>query len=103
MCSVHMQRVPQMERFQRSGHRIRRVRQDNPIHTIRHQAIREDIHPVLFRVLKEKVEIHPAVFVREENFVTSVSPLRDVIWYRRHNDPGCSWHTGRLYSCWANI
>jgi hypothetical protein len=73
------------------------------MHMIRHQAIREDIHPVLFRVFTEQVEIHPPVFVGEEHVVTSVSPLRDVVRYLWHNDPGCSWHTGRLHPRRANV
>jgi len=35
------------------------------------KAIREDIHPVWFRVLTEQVEIHPPALLREEHVVTA--------------------------------
>lgn len=89
MCPVHVFRH-RRERFQRSGRKIRCVRQHDPYGIVIRLYARTSI-PCCSEQ-HGAGQIHPPVHSREEEYVsTSVSPLGDVMRYLWHNDPGCSW------------
>jgi hypothetical protein len=64
------------------------------VHVIRHQAIRDDFHRVLGRVLLKQAQIGRVVTRCEKHALAMIAPLGDVMRYAREKN-ACAPRHGR--------
>ena len=90
--TVHMLRMTQVDGFQGGAQRVLPVGQQDQMHMVCHQAIRENVHPLPAAVRLKQVQINMPVPVREEDVLPAVSPLGHMMRRIRNNDSGNTWH-----------
>ena len=64
----------------------------NQMNVIAHQAISKNPCTVTPALLGENAEVGPAIVVDEENILSIVPALREMMGKARHDNPGSSWH-----------
>ena len=78
------------------GQRLVQAGQDHQVDVVAHQAPGQDLQPIRAAFLGQHAEIGPAVVVDEEDILTVIASLRDVMPAARNDQPGSSRHAATL-------
>jgi hypothetical protein len=77
---------------QRQGERSRLPRDANQVDVIRHQAIAQQRQAMLLTLVAQSLDVGSPVFVNQEDVLTIVAPLGDVVRNALHDHTGHSRH-----------
>jgi hypothetical protein len=84
--------VAQVQRPEYRCERIGSFRYANEMDVVRHEAISQDLQPVLGGILQQELNISLSIAIFEKDIFSSIAPLSDVMRNSRNNYPRNSRH-----------
>ena len=82
-----------MASAQRQGEGVRAIGHGHQMDVIRHQAVAQQTDTIAATVLGQRFQIEPPVFVNQEDILTVVAPLADVVRHPGRHHPSRAWHS----------
>ena len=84
--------VAQVQRPEHRRKRIGSYRYTNEVDVVGHEAMRQDLQPVLGAIIQQELKISLSIAIFEEDILASIAPLSDMMWNSRNHHPRNSRH-----------